>query len=70
MNMTSKNINAVRIYISTELIYIIVVTININRVGGIINLLAIFEFCELLFLFLGKFYSFYLRKLWTCRSEN
>ena len=68
--MTSKDINAERIYISTKLIYIVVVAININRVGGIMFLLAIFKYGELLFLFLGKFYSFYLRKLWTCCTVN
>jgi hypothetical protein len=64
--MTSKYINAERIYITTGLIYMLVVTINISRVGGIMFLLAIFKYFALLFSFLGKFYSFYLCELWTC----
>ena len=70
INMTSKYINAERIYITTKLIYMIVVTINISRVGGIMILLAIFKYNVLLSSFLGKFYSFYLRKLWTCWAVN
>ena len=42
--MTSKYINAERIYITTGLIYMFVVTINISRVGGIMFLLAIFKY--------------------------
>ena len=68
--MTSKYINAERIYITTIVIYIIVVTININRVGGIINLLAIFKNGCLLSSFLGEFYSFDLGELWTCCAVN
>ena len=69
INMTSKYINAVRIYITTIVIYIIVTTININRVGGIMNLLAIFKNGGLLSSFLGEFYSFDLSELWTGRSK-
>ena len=68
--MTSKYINAERIYITTIVIYVIVVTININRVGGIINLLAIFKNGGLLSSFLGELYSFDLSELWTGRSKN
>ena len=64
--MTNKNINAERIYITTGLIYMLVVTINIIRVGGIMFLLAIFKYFAFLFSFLGKFYSFYLCELRTC----
>ena len=68
--MRSKYINAVRIYITTIVIYIIVTTININRVGGIMNLLAIFKYGALLSSFLGELYSFDLSELWTARSKN
>lgn len=68
--MTSKYVNAERIYITTTLIYMLVVTININRVGGIMFLLAIFKNGGLLSSFLGEFYSFDLSELWTGRSKN
>ena len=68
--MTSKYINAERIYITTIVIYIIVVTININGVCGMMNLRAIFKNGGLLSSFLGEFYSFDLGELWTCCAVN
>jgi hypothetical protein len=68
--MTSKYISAEDIYITTGLIYMLVGTINISRVGGIIILLAIFLFYAMLSSFLGKFYSFDLSELWTCRTKD
>ena len=68
--MTSEYINTGRIYMTTVFIYVIVITININRVGGIINLLAIFKYGVLLSSFLGELYSFDLSELWTVRSKN
>ena len=68
--MTSRYINAERIYITTELINMFMGTINISRVGGIINLLAIFKNGGLLSSFLGELYSFDLSELWTGRSKN
>ena len=68
--MTSININAERIYITTELINMFMGTINISTVGGIINLLAIFKYGALLSSFLGELYSFDLSELWTGRSKN
>ena len=68
--MTSKYISAKGIYITTELINMFMITINISRVGGIINLLAIFKYGALLSSFLGELYSFDLSELWTARSKN
>ena len=68
--MTSEYINAERIYITTGLIYMLVVTINISRVGGIIILLAIFKYGTLLSSFFGELYSFDLSELRTGRSKN
>ena len=68
--MTSKYISAERIYITTKLIYMLVVTIDISRVGGIMFLLAIFKYGVLLSSFLGELYSFDLSELWTGRSKN
>lgn len=68
--MTSININAERIYITAKQIYIIALAININRVGSFMFRLVIFKYNVLLSSFLGKFYAFYLRKLWTCRTKN
>ena len=67
--MTSRYINAERIYITTELINMFMGTINISRVGGIMNLLAIFKNGGVLSSFLGEFYSFDLSELWTGRSK-
>ena len=68
--MTSRYINAERIYITTELINMFMGTINISRVGGIMNLLAIFKNGGFLSSFLGELYSFDLSELWTARSKN
>jgi len=59
MSKTSKYINEASIYITTKLIYILVIKINISRVGGIMFLLDIFKYFALLFSYLGKLYSFY-----------
>ena len=67
--MTSRYINAFRIYITTELINMFMGTINISRVGGIINLLAIFKNGGVLSSFLGELYSFDLSELWTRSSK-
>lgn len=68
--MTSRYINAERIYITTELMNMFMGTINISRVGGIINLLAIFKNGGFLSSFLGELYSFDLSELRTGRSKN